>query len=124
MTSNNLAEKKKSEIFAFLWATIAGLLFICLWSYIPEDIHFEVSNRNFPIHNYAGVAGAYIAWSLFFVFGKSSYFFVALLTFWSLSAWTGSKKQSVSMKLFSGTIFFVSGSLPDQNPRCSSTEGD
>ena len=68
------AEKKRSEIFAFLWATAAGLLMLCLWSYTPDDVRFEASTPNFPIRNYAGPAGAYVSWGLFFIFGKSAFF--------------------------------------------------
>ena len=104
----DLAEKKKGEIFAFLWATFALLLFLCLWSYHPSDTNFEVSTPNYPIKNYAGITGAMVAWSLNFVFGKASYFFVVLCSFWALSSWSCARRQSISLKLFSGTIFFVS----------------
>lgn len=106
--ASDLPERKKSEILAFVWATLAVLLFLCLWSYHPDDVTFGASSPNAPIRNYAGITGAYISWGLNFVFGTASYFFVVLLGFWALSSWSGCRRQSVSLKLFSGTVFFIS----------------
>jgi len=106
--ATELSGRKKGEIFAFLWATLALLLFLCLWSYAASDIPYEVSTPNSPAKNFGGITGAYVSWALNFAFGSASYFFVALLVFWALSAWTGARRQGVSLKIFSGIVFFAS----------------
>lgn len=101
-------EQKRNEVLAFFWFVISILMFLSLLSYVPEDIHYEVSVPNDPAHNFVGVAGAYTAWALNLFFGKTSYFLVPLFLFWALAKWSGKKNQKLWLKIFSTVIFFIS----------------
>ena len=101
-------EKKRGEILAFFWLIVSALTFFALFSYRPEDIPFEASTPNVPAHNFVGIAGAYAAWTLIFLFGKTSYFLVPLFLVWSLAKLTGKKSQRLWLKIFSTVIFFTS----------------
>jgi len=105
---NFLAARKKNEIIAFLWVAAAIFLFLCLTSYSPDDIGYEASSPNSPLLNYVGITGAYLSWGLLFVFGRGSFFFILLFLFWALAAWADRKSHSAWIKIFSGTIFFIS----------------
>ena len=101
-------ERKRSEVFAFFWFVVSVLTFLALFSYRPEDIAFEVSVPNSPTHNFVGIAGAYVAWTLTFLFGKTSYFLVPLFLIWALVKLSGKKSQRLWLKILSTVIFFTS----------------
>ncbi len=101
-------EAKRNEVLAFFWFVVAVLTFLSLLSYVPEDIPFEVSIPNSPTHNFVGIAGAYSAWVLNLLFGKTSYFLVPLFLFWALAKWSGKKGQKAWLRIFSTVIFFAS----------------
>jgi len=103
-----ISDKKRNEILAFLWVVLAVLLLLCLSSYRPDDIAFQVSSPNQPAQNFVGPAGAYVAWALRFAIGYGSYFLVALFLFWALAQWTERKPQSPWLKVLSGSLFFIS----------------
>src|SRR3954467_4440632 len=98
-------EKKRSEVLAFFWFTVSVLTLLALVSYTPDDIPFEVSMPNSPSHNFVGVAGAYTAWFLMLLFGRTSYFLVPLFLFWSFAKWSGKKSQKAWLKIFSTVLF-------------------
>ena len=101
-------EQKRSEVLAFFWFVTSVLTLLALSSYTPNDIAFEVSTANSPAHNFVGIAGAYTAWFLVMLFGKTSYFLVPLFLFWALAKWFGKKNQKLWLKLFATVIFFTS----------------
>lgn len=103
-----LSDKKRNEILAFVWVILAVLLLLCLSSYRPDDIAFQVSTPNNPAQNFVGPAGAYVAWALRFTVGYGSFFLVALFLFWALAQWTERKPQSPWLKVLSGSLFFIS----------------
>ena len=103
-----MEQNKKNEIFAFFWFVVSVLTLVSLLSFTPEDIAFEVSMPNSPIRNFAGIAGAYTAWFLVLLFGKTAYFLVPLFLFWALAKWVGKKGQYLWLKIFSSVIFFTS----------------
>src|SRR3989344_2166066 len=101
-------EKKRSEVLAFFWFVTSVLTLLALLSYTPNDIAFEVSTANSPAHNFVGIAGAYTAWFLVMLFGRTSYFLVPLFLFWALAKWFGKKSQKLWLKLFATVIFLTS----------------
>jgi len=103
-----LSEKKKNDLLAFVWLALAGLLFLCLISFDPNDISFHSSSPNRPYQNFVGFAGAYISWALMITIGKGSFFLVLLMCFWALAQWSGRKRQILWLKLFAGALFFIS----------------
>ncbi len=101
-------EKKKNEVLAFAWFALATLTLLSLLSYTPDDIPFEVSTPNSPMRNFVGPFGAYTAWSLRILFGKTSYFLVPLFLCWSLAKWSGKEDQRFWLRIFSIAIFLSS----------------
>ncbi len=103
-----MEQDKKNEVFAVAWFFVSVLTLLALVSYTPDDIAFEISVPNSPVHNYVGPAGAYTAWVLILLFGKTAYFLVPLFLFWALAKWVGKKSQYLWLKIFSSVIFFTS----------------
>jgi len=101
-------DQKRSEVLAFFWFVVSVLTLLSLLSFTPEDIPFEISTPNSPAHNFVGIAGAYTAWVLILLFGKTSYFLVPLFLVWALAKWSGKKSQKLWLKVFSTLIFFAS----------------
>src|SRR3989338_2615871 len=101
-------EQKRSEVLAFFLGIVSILVFLALFSYTPDDIAYEVSTPNSPTRNFVGPAGAYTAWALFLLFGKTSYFLVHLFMLWAFAKWTGKKAQKLWLKIFSTLILLVS----------------
>jgi len=101
-------EQKRNEVLAFFWFIVSVITLLALSTYTPDDIPFETSMPNSPVQNFVGPTGAYMAWLLIFLFGKTSYFLVPLFLFWSLSKWSGRKGQRLWLKIFSTLIFFAS----------------
>ena len=58
----------------------AGLLALALLSYSPTDPGFSTTGTERPI-NVCGIAGAWTADFLFWLFGRSSYWLIAFLVF-------------------------------------------
>ncbi len=101
-------ERKKSEALAFAWFALSILLLVSLVSYTRDDIAYEVSSPNSPVKNFVGPFGAYAAWSLRILFGKTAYFLVPVFLLWSLAKWSGKKGQKVWLRFFSVVIFLTS----------------
>ena len=101
-------EKKRNEIMAFVWFAVSLLVFLSLLSYTPDDVAFEVSGPNIPVHNFVGPFGAYTGWALRILFGQTAYFLVPVFLFWSLAKWAGKKSQALWLRVFSITIFLTS----------------
>ncbi len=100
--------EKQGEVLAFFWLIVSALTFLSLFSYTPYDIRFEVSTPNSSTQNFCGIAGAYTAWMLMLLFGKTAYFLVPLFLFWALAQWAGRKNLKLWLKIFSTVIFFLS----------------
>lgn len=101
-------QEKRSEVLAFFWFVVSALVLLSLLSYTPDDIPFEVSTPNSPTRNFVGITGAYTAWFLILLFGKTSYFLVPLFLFWALAKWSGKKPQRLWLKVFSTSVFLIS----------------
>ena len=101
-------EKKRNEVVAFIWFAASLLVLLSLVSYTPDDLPFEVSTPNFPVHNFVGPFGAYTGWTLRMLFGKTAYFLVPVFLLWSLAKWSGKKSQVLWLRIFSIAIFLTS----------------
>ncbi len=101
-------EKKRQELWAFFWFVVSVLTLLSLLSYSPDDIAFEVSAPNASAQNFVGIAGAYTAWALTLLFGRTSYFLVPIFFLWALARWSGRKNQHVWIKILSCVVFFAS----------------
>jgi len=101
MKEEHINEIKAVIIFAF------GIIFLASFvSFIPEDLSWYTSNPNVPVKNLISVTGAYVAGSLFFAFGYSSYALVAFLFFWSWNKFVSREVRFSVAKLASFLILF------------------
>ena len=101
-------EQKRNDFLGAAWALIAVMTLISLWTYTPHDIPFEVSLPNSPIQNWCGPTGAYLAWFLLLLFGRTAYILVPLFLFWALSRFSGKKGQALWLKILSSAFFVTS----------------
>lgn len=97
---------KKSEITAILLLALAVFVFISLITYDYGDLSFFSSDVNKPIRNFAGILGAYLAGTLLFIMGISSYALPMLIVFWAVTRFVGTKPENYYFKII-GTLFLV-----------------
>ncbi len=71
------------EITAIIVLSGAMTLLLSLISFAPQDLSWYTSHPNIPPKNLIGLVGAYVAGSLLFVFGYSSFLVVLFLIFFS-----------------------------------------
>ncbi len=91
------------EIKAIIIMAAALILLASLVSFVPQDLSWYTSHPNVPTKNLIRVFGAYLAGSLFIVFGYSSYLIVFFLFFLS---WN--KFSSVELRFsFAKIVSFV-----------------
>lgn len=97
------------EMYSIVLFALAVLMALSIFSYDPDDIRFITSNPNVPHENYIGFVGAYVAWALKFLVGRSIILVPLLLCGWSLSIFFDKSliRGSIAIKLFSGFLAFV-----------------
>lgn len=105
-----LDEAKKNEIWAIFFLAIAILIFISLISFDINDVYFHTSTPNSHTHNFAGIIGAYLGWSLFFLIGISSFIIPVVILFWAGGRFLGTRPQRFYVKLLGTLILIVSSS--------------
>ncbi len=96
------------EIKGVLIFAVGLILLASLISFVPEDLSWYTSNPNVPVQNLIRIVGAYLAGSVFFVFGYSAYFLAGFLLFWSWNKFAGRKLEFTFSKLISAVILFCS----------------
>lgn len=94
------------EIQAIILSAIAILVFISLATFNFSDLALFTSKPNYPVHNFAGLFGVYLAGALFFVMGLSSYVIPLLILTWAIARFSGITPQKIYFKVF-GTFFLV-----------------
>ena len=95
-----------NEIKAIIVLAIGAILLASLVSFVPDDLSWYSSNPNIPAKNLIRSCGAYLAGSLLFVFGFSSYAFVIFLLFWSWNKFANRDLSLSLSKLISFVILF------------------
>lgn len=107
MKQQHINEIKGVIILAFGMILLASLV-----SFVPEDLSWYTSQPNIPSKNLINTLGAYVAGSLFFIFGYSAYVAVAFLFFWSWNEFASRNLKFSSAKFFGFFVFIcVSGAL-------------
>jgi S-DNA-T family DNA segregation ATPase FtsK/SpoIIIE len=99
-----MKEEHLNEIKAIVVLAAGMILLASLVSFVPEDLPWYTSHPNFPAHNLIKITGAYLAGSLLFLFGLSSYFIIGFLFFWSWNKFTNRDIKFSVLKLFSLAI--------------------
>jgi len=95
-----------NEIKAIIILALGMIILASLISFVPEDLPWHTSEPNVPAQNLIRVTGAYLAGSLLFVFGYSSYFFVVFLFFWAWNKFSSREIEFTISKFISFLILF------------------
>ncbi|MFA5087896.1 MAG: DNA translocase FtsK [Candidatus Omnitrophota bacterium] len=96
-----------NEVKAIIILAVGLILFASLISFVPEDLPWYISHPNLPAKNMIGIAGAYLAGSLLFVFGYSIYSLVLFLFFWSWNKFSSRDIHFSATKLISSVILIT-----------------
>jgi len=101
-----MEHSKKNEIYGVILLAIGVLALVSLLSFDFADLRIFTSKPNVPMHNIAGIFGAYIGLALFFVMGFSAYVIPLLIFFWALARFWGLTPQKFYLKI-TGTLFLI-----------------
>ncbi|MDD4955687.1 MAG: DNA translocase FtsK 4TM domain-containing protein, partial [Candidatus Omnitrophica bacterium] len=104
--------KNSALIYASIFIALSIVLLLSLFSYSSKDIVFLSQPSPKSTHNIIGIAGAYLAFALRFLFGRASYFIpfcllclgfakIGILRFYGIS-------KSKTIDTISSLIFIVS----------------
>jgi S-DNA-T family DNA segregation ATPase FtsK/SpoIIIE len=77
--ADSVYTRSSSDIVGIILLAFALLLSVALFSYDRNDLSFNNSSPNHPVHNWIGPIGANSAYGLFFVFGAAAYLLPVLL---------------------------------------------
>ncbi|MDD5226013.1 MAG: DNA translocase FtsK [Candidatus Omnitrophica bacterium] len=78
-----MKKERVNEIWGVFFLLLGLFTFASLFFYRAEDIAFYSSQPTFPVANYAGVFGAYVAFGLFIVFGVSAFVIPFVFLLWA-----------------------------------------
>ncbi|MFA5008016.1 MAG: DNA translocase FtsK 4TM domain-containing protein [Candidatus Omnitrophota bacterium] len=104
--------KNSALIYASIFIALGIVLVLSLFSYTSKDITFLSQPKSQETHNIIGLAGAYFAFALRFLFGRASYFIpfcflclgfakIGILRFYGIS-------KSKTIDVISALIFITS----------------
>ena len=97
-----------SDVVGIVLLALAALLFVAFFSYDRNDLSYNTSTPNIPIHNWIGSVGAYMAFGCFFVFGAAAYLFPMLLLGFGLSSFIDLLAYLRHRLLWAG-LFLIAG---------------
>ncbi len=75
------------EIILFLGAAVLLVLVLAMFSFSPKDPAWSGSGLGGPVSNWMGIAGAWLADAMYFCFGYSAWWLVAIVGRFWLIAW-------------------------------------
>ncbi|MBF0483262.1 MAG: DNA translocase FtsK [Candidatus Omnitrophica bacterium] len=101
-----MKEEHINEIKAILILAVSVIIFASLFSYSPDDLIWNTSTPNIPVHNWVNITGAYLAGILFFVFGYTSYFLGFYLLFLSWNKFCSRAIKFSFAKIISLVVLF------------------
>ena len=112
---NDKLQRRLREVGFMVLLPIAIYLFICLWTYDPNDWGWSHAGGQEQTVNFGGKIGAYLADFLFYFFGALAYAFpILLLLVGGLIARGGERNEASpiepALRLIGGLAFFISGS--------------
>jgi len=102
--------KFQEEILGILWITLAIVVFLSLLSFNSYDTVLYTDHPNKIPHNLIGVAGAYLAGVLFFLFGFASYLSVVMLLMAGIRLLFRRKAFAWYSRIFGTMLLFMSTS--------------
>ena len=106
--------RRLKEITGVVSLALAALVFLCLFSYNPQDpslTHYVAGKVK--VANYGGLVGSYISDGMLRTFGMTSYLFSVLLVLFSFKLFLGGKFRMVISPTFGfvGLVFAISALL-------------
>ena len=78
-----MKKERINEIWGVFFLLLGLFTFASLFFYHAEDISFYTSHPNFPVQNYSGVFGAYLAFGAFLIFGLSAFLIPMVFLLWA-----------------------------------------
>lgn len=78
-----MKKERVNEIWGVFFLLLGLFTFASLFFYHTEDMAFYSSHPTFPVENYAGVFGAYLAFGLSLVFGISAFVIPFVFLLWA-----------------------------------------
>ncbi|MEI7751022.1 MAG: DNA translocase FtsK [Candidatus Omnitrophota bacterium] len=78
-----MKKERVNEIWGVFFLLLGVFTLVSLFFYHAEDIAFYSSQPSFPVVNYAGVFGAYVAFVLFLIFGISAFVIPFVFLLWA-----------------------------------------
>ena len=101
------------DIKGILWLSAAVFLFLCLYSYNPQDPSFNSISSNIDkIHNMCGFVGSFLSDALLQVFGVAAWFFVLFFLRCALISFRGFElKITTSGVLVNATFLMTLASV-------------
>lgn len=102
-----MKEERINEIWAILLLALTVIIMVSLLSFDPADLKFYASNPNRPVHNFAGLAGAYFSGILMFTVGKASFVFPLITLLWAIGRFTGRAIKKFYLKLLGAAVLVI-----------------
>lgn len=102
-----MKEERINEIWAILLLALTVIIMVSLLSFDPADLEFYASNPNRPVHNFAGLAGAYFSGVLMFTVGRASFVFPIITLLWAIGRFTGRAIKKFYLKLLGAAVLVI-----------------
>lgn len=105
---NELESERRREILAVALLALAIASLLALFTYNPSDLAVGRSPDQ-PIENWIGKPGAWLAWSIIFVFGASGYALPALLLMWAIDRFRNREETASAIRKLriAGFVLFL-----------------
>ncbi len=100
--SENVPHKMTRLLLEVRWvgtAVLAAYLVLCMFTYSRQDPAWSHSTGQSGLHNAGGKLGAYLSDILFYLFGMSAFWLLALLAFGLYNAWRNYTRMQRSEEL-------------------------
>ncbi|MFH1752674.1 MAG: DNA translocase FtsK [Candidatus Omnitrophota bacterium] len=102
-----MKEERINEMWAILLLAVTVIALVSLLTFDTADLTFYASNPNRPVHNFAGIAGAYLAGALMFAVGKASFVFPLVTFLWAVGRFTGREIKKFYIKLLGAAVLVM-----------------
>ena len=106
-----MTKQRTNELLGLIFLAVAVLVLISLFSYNAEDLRVFTSSPNRGVGNFAGIIGAYMAATLFFVLGWSAYIIPFLCLAWAVNKFIGREPQKIYLKVSGTIVLFLASSI-------------
>ncbi|MEE8359958.1 MAG: DNA translocase FtsK [Candidatus Omnitrophota bacterium] len=102
-----MKEERMNEMWAILFLAITVITLVSLLTFNTADLSSYASPPNQPVHNFAGIAGAYLAGILMFSVGKASFVFPLITLLWAVGRFIGREIKKFYIKLLGAAVLVI-----------------